>query len=146
MALIRIGGKTRIKKIYFLNNEIVTSICTLDNYQILLGTNKGDMYLLSIQNSFLNFDAVIHICNENINLIAQEKENNLICIKCGNKFKLVDLNGKLNENEFENNTYIEFIILLFSLLILFVIKILREKISSKNKSHEEHNIRHNNRY
>ena len=146
LALIRIGGRTRIKKIYFLNNEIVTSIYTLDNYQILLGTNKGDMHLISIQNSFLNFDGVIHICNKDVNLIVQEKENYLICIKCGNKFKLVDLNGKFNENEFDNNTYIEFIILLFSLLILLIIKILREKISSKKRSQQEHKNRHNNRY
>ena len=146
LALIRIGGRTRIKKIYFLNNEIVTSIYTLDNYQILLGTNKGNIHLISIQNSFLNFDGVIHICNNDVNIIAQEKENYLICIKCGNKYKLIDLNGKFNENEFDNNTYIEFIILLFSLLSLLIIKILKEKISSKIKSKLENKNRHNNRY
>ena len=142
IALMRIGGKTRIKKIYFLNKEIVTSIYTLDNYQVLLGTNKGNIHLISEQNSLLNFDGVIHICNKDVNLIAQEKENYLICIKCGNYYKLIDLNGKFNENEFDNNIYKEFIILLLSLLILLIIKICNEKISSKIKSNREYNNRY----
>ena len=131
LTLIRIGSKIKIKKIYYLNNEFVRSLYTLDNYQILLGTNKGNLHLISVINSELNFDGLIHICENNIDLIAQEKVNCLICIKCDKHFKLIDLKGKFDEKDFiRNNKYKEFFWVFTTLVVLTVIKITKEKIKS----------------
>ena len=125
LTLIKIGSKINIKKIYFLNNEFIKSIYTLDSFQILVGTNKGNLHLISLKNFHLNFDGVINICKENIEMISQEKNNFLVCIKCGKYFKLIDLSGKYNEKDFENDY---FILLLAVLLSGIIIKFSKDKI------------------
>ena len=127
LVLIRVGGRINIKKIYFLKNEKVKSLYSLDNYQILLGTDKGNIYLIEVKNSLLKFEGVIHICNNNddVKLISQEKINFLICIKCGdNYYKLIDIKdikGKFNEEQFEIISNNEFIFLLIFLLVLLLL-------------------------
>ena len=143
ITLIKIGMEINIQKIYFLNNEIVSSLYSLDNYQILLGTNQGNIHLISVENSQLVFDGALSLCNgNNIELIAQEKKDYLICIKCGNKFKLIDLNGKFSEKDFENDKYKEeFILVVIILLISIIIKITKGKIVSffKNNNDNDEN-------
>ena len=124
LVLIRVGGRINIKKINFLKNEKVKSLYSLDNYQILLGTDKGNIYLIEVKNSLLKFEGVIHICNNNddVKLISQEKINFLICIKCGdNYYKLIDIKGKFNEEQFEIISNNEFIFLLIFLLVLLLL-------------------------
>ena len=124
LVLIRVGGRINIKKIYFLKNEKVKSLYSLDNYQILLGTDKGNIYLIEVKNSLLKFEGVIHICNNNddVKLISQEKINFLICVKCGdNYYKLIDIKGKFNEKQFEIISNNEFIFLLIFLLLLLLL-------------------------
>ena len=137
LALIKPGGKTKIIKIYYFNDEITTSLYSLDNFQVLVGTNKGNLHLISLNNSLLNFVGVINICKDNITLISQEKVNYLICLKCGKNFKLIDLKGKFNENYFDNEKYIETIYLLFFLLLSFIIKISKGKVLSIIKSNND---------
>ena len=125
-------GLSRIKiiKIYLLNeDEKIKSILTLDNYQVLLGTNKGNIHLISVTKSTLNFDGSINICkNKNIDLMKQEKINKLICIKCGTFFKLIDLNGKFSGDIYDEGKILkEVISLLIGLLILLVIKYFKQK-------------------
>ena len=124
LVLIRVGGRINIKKIYFLKTEKVKSLYSLDNYQILLGTDKGNIYLIEVKNSLLKFEGLIHICNNNddVKLISQEKINFLICIKCGyNYYKLIDIKGKFNEEQFEIISNNEFIFLLIFLLVLLLL-------------------------
>ena len=135
LVLIRVGGRINIKKIYFFKDEIIKSIYSLDNYQILVGTNKGNLHLISAKNSKLNFDGVINICNDNVTLISQEKENFLICIKCGNNFKLIDLKGKFSE-ENEIIQYNEFIMILIFFLFFVIIKICGNKKTCRENNNE----------
>ena len=142
LTLIKLGNRINIKKIYFLNNENVISLYTLDNYQILMGTNKGNIHLISVEKSKLVFDGVLPICNDYIEKISQEKFDKTICIKCGNYYKLIDITGKLDEKDFENNDKYkkEFIIVVIIFLFLFFIKITKGKIVSacKNNNDEYH--------
>ena len=140
LSLIKIGKKINIKKIYFLNKEKVKSIYSLNDYQILVGTDKGNLHIMSLQNSELSFEGGINICKEKIELILQEKINYLICIKCGNYFLLIDLNGKFSEKDFENNKYKEFILLLILFLIFSFIKISKDKIVYIYKNFFNNNI------
>ena len=135
LVLIRVGGRINIKKIYFFKDEIIKSIYSLDNYQILVGTNKGNLHLISAKNSKLNFDGVINICNDNVTLISQEKENFLVCIKCGNNFKLIDLKGKFSE-ENEIIQYNEFIKILIFFLFFVIIKICCNKKTCRENNNE----------
>ena len=135
LVLIRVGDRISIKKIYFFKDEIIKSIYSLDNYQILVGTNKGNLHLISAKNSKLNFDGVINICNDNVTLISQEKENFLVCIKCGNNFKLIDLKGKFSE-ENEIIQYNEFIMILIFFLFFVIIKICCNKKTCRENNNE----------
>ena len=143
LCLIKIRSRMNIKKIYFLNNENVKSLYTLDNYQILMGTDKGNLHLISVANSQLNFDGVLPICiNENIEKISQEKFNKLICIKCGNYYKLIDITGKFDDKDFDSKDQYkkEFLLLFITFLFLLFIKIIKGKIISfcKNNNNEEY--------
>ena len=130
LILVRIGGRIDIKKIYFLNNEIVKSVYSLDNYQLLVGSDKGNIYLISAVNSQLKFEGMIHICDDNVSLISQEKGNFLICIKCGyNYFKLIDIKGKFHRNIFEILKDNEIIWLLIFLIFLLLFILSKNKIS-----------------
>ena len=121
IALIRIGWRVNIKKIYFLKNEKFKSIYSLDNYQILVGTDKGNIYLISVKHSQLKFEGILHVCNEHVTYMSQEKINFLICIKCGdNYYKLIDLKGKYNGDNFDILSNNEFILLLIFLLLLLL--------------------------
>ena len=145
LCLIKIGSKINIKKIYFLNNENVKSLYTLDNYQILMGTDKGNLHLISVAKSQLNFDGVLPICNNNVNIekISQEKFDKLICIKCGINFKLIDITGKFDEKDFDSkDKYIkEFLLVFIIFLFLLFIKIIKGKIihfCKNNNNNEEY--------
>jgi hypothetical protein len=106
LCLIKIGSRINIKKIYFLNNENVKSLYTLDNYQILMGTDKGNLHLISVVKSQLNFDGVLPICN-NVNIETLKSSypdiiNILSILPDINKFALFE---KLSLDDFKDTPY-----------------------------------------